>query len=156
MNKGKKKKISKLKKIGVPLLIIFIIIVVILLFIFIKPLNHMIKPAISAESEDLTEIYFEDHLSLPDKITLDQEYTFSFTIHNLENKEMEYFYEIYIEANEENNIIEKGSIYIKNNEYKTKTIDFKIIDPINRAKVVVRVNNKDLQISFWIIGENTQ
>ena len=38
--------------------------------------------------EPLTEVYFENHTTLPAYLFLDKPYNFSFTIHNLEYQEM--------------------------------------------------------------------
>ncbi|MBE3128783.1 MAG: hypothetical protein IMZ60_03785, partial [Actinobacteria bacterium] len=83
-------------------------------------------------------------------VTLFKENNFKFTIHNLENKDMEYPYEVYIDTNGEKQIIYKNSVLIKNNGYKTIAVDFTITIPIQRSKVVVNLINKNKQIYFWI------
>src|SRR5665648_1047660 len=100
--------------------------------------------------ETFTELYFEDHLSLPNKVTLFKENNFKFTIHNLENKVMVYIYEVYIDVNREKQMIDKNSVIIKNNEYKTITEDFTITVPSQRVKVVVNLMGKNQQIHFWM------
>ncbi|MHB1276455.1 MAG: hypothetical protein ACYCXQ_02830 [Candidatus Humimicrobiaceae bacterium] len=102
------------------------------------------------KQETFTELYFENHLSLPDKFILSKEYNFKFTIHNLENKDMEYPYEVYIDINGKKQVIDKSSVLIKNNEYKTITINFAIAIPIQRFKVVVDLIKKNQQIDFWM------
>jgi hypothetical protein len=106
--------------------------------------------ATTVKPETFTELYFEDHLSLPNKVTLFKENNFKFTIHNLENKDMEYPYEVYIDVNKEKQMIDKKSVLIKNNEYKTISEAFTIIVPIQRAKVVVNLISKNQQIHFWM------
>ena len=69
--------------------------------------------ATTVKPETFTELYFENHLSLPKEVTLFKEYNFKFTIHNLENKDMEYPYEVYINVNGEKQIIDKISVSIK-------------------------------------------
>lgn len=104
----------------------------------------------SVKLEKFTELYFENHLSLPNKVTLSKKYNFKFTIHNLENRDMEYPYEVYIDTNGEKRTIYIYSVSIKNTEYKTITVDFTITTPIQRAQVVVNLINKNQQIAFWI------
>ncbi len=99
------------------------------------------------------ELYFEDHLSLPNKIVLFKENSFEFTIHNLENKDMEYPYEVYIDIDGEKQIICTDSILIKDNEYETIAVDFTITIPIKRSKVVVNLIDENEQIYFWIEEE---
>lgn len=116
--------------------------------------NNSVKEALilatSVKPETYTELYFENHLSLPNKVTLFKKNNFKFTIHNLENKDMKYPYEVYIDINGEKKIIYINSVFIKNNEYKTITADFIITIPIQRAEIVVNLINKKQQINFWI------
>ena len=48
-------------------------------------------------------------------------YLIKFTIHNLENKDIIYIYEVYIDVNRGKQMIDKSSVLIKTNEYKTIT-----------------------------------
>ena len=66
---------------------------------------------------------------------------------------MEYPYEVYIDVNREKNMIDKSSVLIKSNEYKTITEDFTITIPTQRVKVVVNLISKNQQIHFWIGGD---
>jgi len=66
---------------------------------------------------------------------------------------MEYPYEVYIEVNREIQMIDKSSVLIKNNEYETITEEFTITVPIQKAKVVVNLINKNQQIHFWMTEE---
>ena len=106
--------------------------------------------ATTVKPETFTELYFEDHLSLPNKVTLFKENNFKFTIHNLENKDMVYIYEVYIDVNREKQMIDKNSVLIKNNEYNTITEDFTITVPTQRVKVVINLIGKNQQIHFWM------
>lgn len=103
-----------------------------------------------AKPETFTELYFENHLFLPNKVTLSEKNSFKFTIHNLENKDMDYPYEVYIDTNGEKKIIYTNSAFVKNTEYKTIPVDFIITTQVQRAKVVINLINKNQQISFWI------
>jgi len=44
--------------------------------------------------ESFTELYFNNHTTLPEYITLNTSYSYSFTLHNLENKNTTYNYTI--------------------------------------------------------------
>ncbi len=66
---------------------------------------------------------------------------------------MEYPYEVYIDVNGEKQSIDKSSVSIKNNEFKTITENFTITTPIKRAEVVVNLTSKNQQIDFWM-GED--
>src|SRR3989344_1068364 len=117
-------------------LVIGIIIVIITLVVF--------RP----EKESFTEIYFEDHESLPRYTNSNDEYSFRFTINNLENQDFKYRYKISVFEDEED-IIEENNVLIKNGESKTleKSIRTHIED---KAKIQVTLVNKDQEIHFWI------
>ena len=112
--------------------------------------------ATTREPQTFTELYFENHLSLPDRITLFKENNFKFTIHNLENKDMEYPYEVYIDTNGEKQVISTGSALIEDNGYKTISVDFTITISIPGSRVVVNLIDKNEQISFWIEEEEEE
>jgi hypothetical protein len=63
---------------------------------------------------------------------------------------MEYTYEVYIDAKRGKQMINKSSVLIKNNEYKTISEDFTITIPTQRVKVVLNLINKNQQIHFWM------
>jgi len=150
-----KNKNIKSNAIRVVLLLVVVCFIAVGIFQLFKynSVKNAITLATTKEPQTFTELYFENHLSLPDKVTLFEENNFEFTIHNLENKDMEYPYEVYIDTNGEKQAISMDSVLIEANEYKTITVDFTITIPIPRSRVVVNLINKNEQISFWIIVE---
>jgi len=133
------------------LVVCFIVVGSFRLFKYVPSVKEALILATTVKPETFTELYFEDHLSLPDKITLFKKNNFKFTIHNLENKDMEYKYEIYVDVTKEKKrMIDKGSVLIKNNEYKTISEEFTIRIPIRRVKVAVNLISKSQQIHFWM------
>jgi hypothetical protein len=112
--------------------------------------------ATTREQQTFTELYFENHLSLPGKVTLFEENNFKFTIHNLENKDMEYPYEVYIDTNGEKQVISTDSVLIEDNGYETISVDFTITIPIPRSRVVVNLIDKNEQVFFWIVVEEEE
>ena len=140
-----------LLRILLPLLIIACLVTgTILLINYVPSVKEAFILATTKIPETFTELYFEDHLTLPSKITLFKENNFKFTIHNLENKDMLYPYEVYIEVNGEKQSIDKSSVSIKNNEYKTIAQTFIITTQIQRAEIVVNLIDKKQQIDFWM------
>ena len=120
-------------------------------FVNIPPsLKEAIALATTRKPETFTELYFENHLSLPNKVIYYQPQAFKFTIHNLENQNMEYPYEVYIDVNGEKQFIDQGSVLLKNNGYKTISEDFSITLPTLRVKLVINLVNKNQEIRFWI------
>ena len=141
-------------KIRLLLWVVWVIVVGCFLLVeYVPSVKEAVVLATTVKPETFTELYFEDHLSLPDEVTLFKENNFKFTIHNLENEDMEYPYEVYIDVNREKNMIDKSSVLIENNEYKTITEDFTITVPMQRAKVVINLINKNQQIHFWMEEE---
>lgn len=97
--------------------------------------------------EPLTEVYFENHTSLPAYLFTDKPYNFSFSVHNLEYQQMRYYYNI--DAYDENDSllynIGEGEFILLNNETKTLSEQFTIDNHFNRTKIVVNVS-KDLSL----------
>jgi hypothetical protein len=150
MVKHEKINYKLIMKIRLLLLVVWFIVIGFLVVECVPSLKEALILATTVKPETFTELYFENHLSLPSKIAYYIEKDFKFTIHNLENKDMEYSYEVYIDVNREKKMIDKSSVLIKNNEYKTITEDFTITVPMQRVKVVVNLINKNQQIHFWM------
>jgi len=95
--------------------------------------------------EPLTELYFENHTSLPAYLFLNKPYNFSFTIHNLEYQEVKYGYSVGVYDENETFLyeIDSGEVYLLNNETKTIYEDFSMNKPFGRARIGINVN-KDL------------
>ena len=91
--------------------------------------------------EPLTEVYFENHTELPKHVFLDKEYGFSFTVHNLEEQDMNYEY--IIEAFDEYGVfmfeIGKNEFFLENEEYVAFNPNFKFDEEFDRAKINVRL-----------------
>jgi hypothetical protein len=111
--------------------------------------------ASTAQPEPITELYFEDHLHLPSKVLPEKHYVFGFTLHNLENKDMEYPYEVYADLGQGKFIVfDKGTILVKKNEYKTIQEGFAIASAFPKSEIVVNLINKKQHIDFWIEGDS--
>jgi len=150
MVKNEKINYKLIMRIRLLLLVVWCIVIGFLVVECVPSLKEALILATTVKPETFTELYFEDHLSLPNKVTLFKENNFKFTIHNLENKDMEYPYEVYMDINGEKQMIDKSSVLIKNNEYKTILEEFTITVPTQRVKVVVNLINKNQQIHFWM------
>lgn len=150
MVKHRKVNYKLIMRIRLLLLVVWFIVVGFLLVDCVPLVKEAIILATTVKPETFTELYFEEHLSLPNKVFIFKENNFKFTIHNLENKDMIYIYEVYIDVNREKQMIDKNSVLIKNNEYKTITEDFAITVPMQRVKVVVNLIDKNQRIHFWM------
>ncbi len=121
-----------------------------------KDLKNAIVLATTVKPETFTELYFENHLSLPNEIKPNKPYSFKFTLHNLENQNMTYHYEVYLHAGDIKLPIDQDTISIKNNQYKTIEETFLVNAPVTKSLIVVNLINKNQQIDFWINDSQTQ
>jgi len=103
--------------------------------------------------EPLTEVYFENHTSLPNVVFLNQTYNFTFTIHNLEYREMNYTYNITAEYLSRLYHMDEGNFSLNNNESISISEGFYFTNGFNRAKIniyVIKDNNETIDLHFWI------
>jgi hypothetical protein len=107
--------------------------------------------------EPLTEVYFENHTSLPINVYLGKTYNFSFTIHNLEYQDMGYNYTV-SKYNENETLMEEigsGSFVLSNNQSKTITQEYRFNSSFDRSKIEILVKKDNLNITpefkkrFW-------
>ena len=118
----------------------------------IPGVKRTIALATTVQPESYTELYFDDHTQLPSLVVPGKIYTFSFTIHNLENRDMLYSYDTYVSAGGLRLLIDKDTVSIKNNESKTIRESFMVTSVPPRSQVVVAIVNRNQQIDFWIEG----
>ena len=102
--------------------------------------------------ETFTELYFDDNIHLPSTVIPRHPYLFQFTLHNLEGKDMEYAYDVYVETGHNKLIFDKGIVFVKENEYKTIQERFAATSDLPKSEITVDLINKNQQIDFWIKG----
>ncbi|HEX8965191.1 MAG TPA: hypothetical protein VF820_02025 [Patescibacteria group bacterium] len=122
--------------------------------------RQVIIDSVNAKPETFTELYFENNENLPQKITTDQNFnfknptlalfTFQFSVHNKENKDMTYLYEVFTIIDGKKTLINTGELFIKNNETQTTTEKFSAEKIFPKTEVVVNLINKNQEISFWM------
>ncbi len=111
--------------------------------------------ATTVKPETFTELYFENHEKLVKQIEPNNPQSFSFTIHNREYGTVTYPYEIFItDTNGNKAEIVKDIVVLKHNEKKTIPVYFELLQPVARAKITVKLNNKGQEIHYWIGEEN--
>lgn len=152
--KVKNKKINYKLIVKAELLILAVLFVIGIyqIYKYVPGVKEAVALATTVKPETFTELYFENHLLLPSKIIYYKENDFKFTIHNLENKDMEYPYEVYIDVNGEKQVIDEASVIVKSGEYKTIDENYEITLPTIRVKVIINLINKNQQIDFWMEG----
>lgn len=93
-------------------LIIGIVIVIATLF--------LTRPA----PENFTELYFNNHQTLPKYVNLEEKYNYEFTIHNLENRNYQYDYTVSTELYNFDLSCERPDLWLEGNgTRKTETDD---------------------------------
>ena len=146
-----KKKINYklIRKIGLLILAMSFFVGLLRVAYSIPQAKEAIALATTKKAETFTELYFENHISLPKIIKRYEFYNFTFTLHNLEQRDMEYSYVIYVQRDNEKIILNKGKAYVKSDEYKSVREDFGPLKNL-RSKIVVEIINKNQSIHFWI------
>ena len=98
------------------------------------------------KDEPFTELYFNNHQDLPKEIELHKTYTFYFTIHNFEYNRIRYIYSIYVSSY----VIDAGKVTLDHDQSITLQKSFMITKHFELAKVIVRLENREQEIHFWI------
>jgi hypothetical protein len=115
----------------------------------IAAVKETIDLATTKKPETLTELYFENHASLPKTIERHTNYSFTFTIHNLEYKAMQYPYVVYLEANNKKIVLDEGLVSLKDGGYTSITEEFGPLKLV-RMKITVELAGRNQPISFWM------
>jgi hypothetical protein len=118
---------------------------IVLLIVLIAGIN-----LIPGYEEPLTELYFNNHLELPSEASVGEPVHFSFTIHNLEGREMEYEYAIEVSYNDSSRFIIEDVISVGEGEYAEIAKSVTFVEPFDRAKVEVLLESKGQSIHFWV------
>lgn len=101
-------------------------------------------------NEALTELYFEDHNKLPIVTQPGVPFTFRFTIHNMENKSMDYSYTVVEQSGTVNSLVKSGELSLKDNELKTLDQTVELASGATKTKISVNLINKNQEIHFWV------
>jgi hypothetical protein len=101
-------------------------------------------------NESFSELYFDEHLSLPRSLKEDRQLDFSFTIANHEKADRPYRYEVtYWQANQ-NEIIVQGEREIKSGESDRIQIAHKLPDAKEQYRIEVRLPESGQAIHFYL------
>src|SRR5437879_2595007 len=88
--------------------------------------NELVTLDLIPKPEKLTELYFNDNAKLPSSVTSNQVISFAFVIHNLETTDYQYAYDVSVNANGTRQIVDSGSVLVKNNQYYVKDEKFNL------------------------------
>lgn len=129
----------------------FLALSITLAIVLFWPGRGVLLPALTPKPETFTELYFEDHLNLPKRVVVGQENSFSFTIHNLEGKNVNYPLEVTVinEASSSTMTIFKGAVVVGDQESKTLPITYVIPEGLGeKIKIEVFLKNLNQRIFF--------
>lgn len=127
------------------------------LIVFSPPVRGAVDRTIevlSPKTQKFTELYIEDHNSLPKKVFIGEDYTFKFSLHNLEQELYIYQYKVYFQHDPKlsntNVPLSEGTVVLNHEEKETIPVTFNFEEPFTRGKVIIELIDKENSIHFWI------
>ena len=111
--------------------------------------NELAALDLIPKPERLTELYFNNAANLPSSATSNQAISLAFVIHNLETTDYQYIYEVSVNVNGTRDIVDRGKVLVKNNQYYVKNENFNLMNSPGRQEVIVELTNKQQSIDFW-------
>ncbi|HSW89039.1 MAG TPA: hypothetical protein VLG12_07795 [Candidatus Saccharimonadales bacterium] len=148
---------SNHRKGVIGIILFFCVFIIILTFLqsSFRDVTKRIYPELYAwniipKHESFTELYFENHEKLPFEILPQQNYSFSFTIHNQEYKNMMYSYAAYLLTNNQKISLKKEKVFLHQNQKQTISVQFSTSSALPRSKVIVNLPEENQAIDFWI------
>mgnify|MGYP001606767407 CR=1 FL=1 len=116
------------------------IVILLIIITFLAVFNLRIQ-----SRRDFTELYFVN--KLPKDVKVNENYNFSFVVHNLENKHTVYNYTVNLGPN----LINQGFVNLDHNQIAIINQTFKVTQMNNGLiPVSVKLLNKDQDIHFWV------
>jgi hypothetical protein len=101
--------------------------------------------------ERFTELYFNDHNTLPKQISKGGKIKFSFVIHNLEGRAMEYPYIVYFKSPDGLTVpIKEGSVAIAAGESRIVEETYTAAFEENKGGIFVELIQKQQKIHFLL------
>jgi hypothetical protein len=115
----------------------------------VPSIRNAVTLATTKKPEAFTELYFEDHDDLPKVVERYRNYSFAFTVHNVEHRETEYPYIVYLQTDRDEMIFDSGTLRLKADEYQSRNEDFVLVEN-TRTHIVVELTDKNQEIAFWM------
>lgn len=145
---------AKKSKIGAKVKSLFSFVLISLLLILaglgLSSSRFVIADALQANPENFTELYFVDHQLLPRQVEIGEKYAFSFKVRNLENKTLDYQYEIYLTDKITRKMLKNGEFSLINGQETSIPADFETPENTGELQISVSLVNKRQEISFWV------
>lgn len=101
-----------------------------------------------------SELYFENHMNLPQTSKQNEQLPFRFTLHNLENKTIEYKYQITAETTSSGKLLlDEGFIQLVHDDLETIDANPMVTSVSGRTKIEVNLPDQQQNIHFWTFVE---
>lgn len=128
--------------------------VALFLSLFLVDIDRLLKQ-LTPNKDTFTELYFEDHLHLPRNISLGTPFRFLFTVHNKEQKPMNYTIKIFSQNDVENpQLIELSTMQVNLDPEQKRSFSTDIVlseYTTPRQKVEVKLLELNQSIHFWVM-----
>lgn len=102
------------------------------------------------KEEHFTELYFNDHLSLPHEVRAGEDISFTFIVHNVEGKNMLYPYRTYMVTQHGTTTIEDGTRITLSGGYATTSETFVTSPNFGNGIIYVELPEQNQVIHFLI------
>ena len=112
--------------------------------------NNIISKDLTPKPEPFTELYFLNHQDLPSLVSSEKIIQFEFVIHNVEHKDVDYTYEVYLDTLGERRFIDANVISLKHNQSEVVSEKYILENVYTRSAIVINLTNKMQQIDFWL------
>ena len=100
--------------------------------------------------ETFTALYFSHLPTLPKHVEPGQDYDIEFTIHNKENGEAVYLYQLLIQTDQGEKILYEDNVLIAKDAIWSSKLAFRVESSFIKGKIILRLPNQDQQIYFRI------
>jgi hypothetical protein len=110
-----------------------------------------VSKQLTPQPETFTELYIDNHTSLPKHPQIGDTIAFSFTINNLEHKTMKYPYVVSLKPVEGDPIaVASGSVTLDHEQLQAVKIEHTLIDVSGRSQMVVTLTDLSQSVHFWL------
>ena len=115
--------------------------------------------------EQLTQLYFSDHKTLPQKAVAGEKQDVRFTIRNVENQPVTYTYTIFAQAKDARTQLAQGTVKLVDNQAQDITKQLTLPDTPGRVAIVIdlqyalaephgsKTKNQTQTIHYWVTME---
>jgi hypothetical protein len=146
-------KLSTIQRVAILFLISFVIILI----------NWLISTStisnfygdILPHNQTYTELAFDNVNNLPSSVSATNQVNFSFMIHNVEGKTIDYPYIITVQNGNNSQVLKQGTVSLASNAQVSIAEDLSIHNLSQRQEVIVSLPTKQQAIDLWLKGSES-